>query len=61
MTKTTFINQLPTSIQEEIKKDLHEVLENIITLDNNIQEEIEIAIGSRLCDLEDTINIEKYL
>ena len=61
MTKTTFINQLPLSIQEDIKADLYITLSDVITLDNSINEEIEIAIGGRLCDLEDTINIEKYL
>ena len=61
MTKTTFINQLPLSTQEDIKADLYIALSDIITLDNTINEEIEIALSGRLCDLEDTINIEKYL
>lgn len=58
--KTTFIQSLPISTQNEIKKDLQKALQGI-TLDTSIEEEIETAMGCRLCDLEDTININKYL
>lgn len=51
--KTMFMWQLSEEMQDEILKDLREVLDD--------EEDIERAMSSRLCDLEDTINIEKYL
>jgi hypothetical protein len=51
--KTTYINQLQQATQEEIKKELQSL--NLDTQD------IENALNSRLCDLEDTIDINKYL
>jgi len=53
MNKTTYICQLPSSIQDTIKQEL-------INLDLS-HEDIEDALSSRLCDLEDTININKYI
>ena len=47
-----FICQLPKEIQDEILKDLREVLID--------EEDIERAMTSRLYDLEDTIDITKY-
>lgn len=53
MTKTTFINQLPQATQDAIRNDLQK--KEIDHLN------ITLAMDSRLCDLEDTININKYL
>ena len=47
------ISLLSENIQEAIARDLRQ-----LGLDN---EDIEIAMSSRLCDLEDTIDIDKYL
>ena len=52
MDKTTFICLLPNNMQQAIEKDLREVLS---------EDDFQIAISSRLCDLEDTINIGKYM
>lgn len=51
--KTTYISLLSNDIQEAIERELRQ-----LGLDD---EDIELAMSSRLCDLEDTIDIEKYL
>lgn len=51
--KTMYINQLPNTIQEDILKEL-----SILGFST---EDIDNAMNSRLCDLSDTININKYL
>lgn len=51
--KTMRISSLSNDIQEAIERDLRQ-----LGLDD---EDIEIAMSSRLCDLEDTIDIKKYL
>ena len=53
MNKTTFVFELSEEIQEEIKNDLR----NVHISDSDLIR----ALGSRLCDLEETIDIEKYL
>lgn len=53
MSNTNYIHTLPASIQDDIKAEL-------LTIGLN-QDNIEIALNSRLSDLEDTININKYL
>jgi len=53
MNKTTFVHQLPEAIHQSILSDLKS-----IKLSN---EDLADAMNSRLCDLEDTININKYL
>lgn len=49
--KSIYIYQLPDMIQDQIKNELISL--NLTT--------IEDALSSRLCDLEDTININKYI
>ncbi|WP_202595668.1 hypothetical protein [Pontibacillus yanchengensis] len=51
--KTTFIKRLPSATQKEIEKDLKEA--------GLRGEDLENGMNSRLADLEDTINITKYL
>lgn len=53
MKKTMFIVQLPEKTQKEIEKELREM--------NLDEEDIESAMNSRLADLSDTIDINKYL
>ncbi|WP_217269600.1 hypothetical protein [Neobacillus endophyticus] len=50
--KTMYIAQLPIEIQKEILKKL-----NDLGLSKN---DIKNAMDSRLCDLEDTIDITPY-
>jgi hypothetical protein len=53
MKKTTFICAMSEDTQNEIIADLQ---------NNRVSEEdIITALNSRLCDLEDTIDISKYL
>lgn len=51
--KTMYICQLSKGVQESIEQEL-------ISLGLE-KEDIENALDSRLCDLSDTININKYL
>lgn len=51
--KTKYIAQFPLEVQEKINEEL-------IALGLN-REDIERAMSSRLCDLEDTIDITSYL
>ncbi|MDF2950575.1 MAG: hypothetical protein K0S18_158 [Anaerocolumna sp.] len=51
--KTQYISTLSQEIQSQIKADLQSIGLNA--------QDIEIAMNSRLSDLEDTINISKYL
>lgn len=49
---TQFIDQLDTEVQEAIRSELEKCRLS--------SEEMEIAMSGRLCDLEDTIDIEEY-
>jgi hypothetical protein len=51
--QTTYINQLPGDTQKAIKEELVGM--------GLSMEDIECAMDSRLCDLEDTIDITKFL
>lgn len=51
--KTNYINTLSEEIQSQIKADLQS-----LELGST---DVELAMNSRLCDLEDTIDINKYL
>lgn len=51
MSKTTFICQLPKKYQAQIRQILTEKRIN--------KTDIETALNSRLCDLEEIINIEE--
>lgn len=53
MNKTIYVVLLPSKIQEEIYEELKRL--------GLSQEDIQNAMDSRLSDLEDTINITKYL
>jgi hypothetical protein len=51
--KTLYIGQLPAETQKAIREELKKNGLN--------KEDIERGMDGRLCDLEDTIDIEKYL
>ena len=53
MKKTDFITTLNEEMQNEIKNELVSI--------GLCEEDLYAAMNSRICDLEDTINIEKYL
>ena len=57
--KTSYISSLPNDIQLEIKKDLVQSLKNALGYASI--DDISNGMDSRLCDLSDTIDIDKYL
>jgi len=63
MNTTVFVSQLKEKTQEEIKSEIKNHLFVNVGL-GSYQEEyheaIENAMSSRLCDLEEVIDIEKY-
>lgn len=59
--RAKFINQLPIETQESILTDVHFALSKLNLPNEEYIEALENAMCSRLCDLEDTIDIEKYL
>ena len=56
--KTIRIFQLPIAMQKEIEKDVIKALADHM---ENYHEMVREALEGRLCDLEDLININKYL
>lgn len=55
-----YVAELPQEVQDEIVKEATHVF-NSLAYEVNIDEEIENVLCSRLCDISDTININKYL
>ena len=60
MKLTQWICSLDETIQSEIKSDI-EVALNFIDNKEYKADLVNAALNSRLCDLEDTIDISKYL
>ena len=58
ITKKTRIIQLPKVTQHEIEKDVRNAL---VDHTDNYYEMVKEALDSRLCDIEDLIDINKYL
>ena len=58
ITKTTRIIQLPKVTQQKIEKDIRKVL---VDHTDNYYEMVKEALEGRLCDIEDLIDINKYL
>lgn len=54
-----YISELTKNEQQQIKEDVTEVLKSLDYC--NFEEDLERAMGGKLIDLEDTININKYL
>jgi hypothetical protein len=59
--KTKYIYQLPVEISDDIHNKVRNALYQLGLRDGELEELIEEAMNSRLCDLEDTIDITKYL
>lgn len=58
----TYINQLPQSTQDLIKKDIIKALISLdITEELDLQDNLYTAMDSRLVDLQDLININPYI
>lgn len=58
ITKTIRIIQLPMVTQKEIERDIKNALADQV---DDYFELLEEALDGRLCDLEDLIDINKYL
>lgn len=61
MSSTVFICILPQSVQEQIRQEIFQFLLREGYTMAKIKEITENAMDGRLCDLEDNINIRKYL
>jgi hypothetical protein len=61
MNKTIYVHQIPESIRLQIKQDIITTLNSLELSSDTKQEALEEALNSRLCDLQDLININKYL
>jgi hypothetical protein len=61
MNKTIYVHQIPESIRLQIKQDIITTLNSLQLSSDTKQEALEEALNSRLCDLQDLININKYL
>lgn len=60
--KTKYVIQLDNCEQIQIKKDLKDFFENELDLtDEEIKDELDLAMSSRLSDLEDSIDISPYI
>lgn len=60
MKKTMYVSSMCNENQESIKAELRASLE-VDYQGEELEEAIENGMNSRLCDLEDTIDISKYL
>lgn len=60
--KTIFVAQLPVETQDMIRKELRQVLlEEALLTSEELEELVQQGMDSRLCDLSDLIDIDKYL
>jgi hypothetical protein len=59
--KSLFIHQLPTDIQDQIQQEITLSLSTHNLSPNELSNSIHTALHSRLSDLEDLINVNKYL
>jgi len=58
---TKYVCQLPAAISEDIFNEVQKALYEVGLRDQELSDSLEEAMNSRLCDLEDTIDITKYL
>ena len=59
ITPHTYVCELPDNIQHEILTECEKVFKSL-AYPVNIQEELETVACCKMCDLEDTINVQKY-
>ena len=59
ITAHTYVCELPETIQNQIFQECKETFESL-AFPVDIQEQIENVKGCKMCDLEDTINVQKY-
>lgn len=59
ITAHTYVCQLPEAIQSQIFQECKETFENL-AFHVDIEAELETVKGCKMCDLEDTIDVQKY-
>lgn len=64
MTKTkitahTYVCELPEAIQNQILQECESTFKTL-AFPVDIEEQLENVKGCKMCDLEDTINVQKY-
>lgn len=59
ITAHTYVCELPDMIQSQILQECKETFESL-AFPVDIESELETVKGCKMCDLEDTINVQKY-
>ena len=59
ITPHTYVCELPEAIQTKILTECEKVFKSL-AYSVDVQEELENVQGCKMCDLEDTINVQKY-
>lgn len=59
VTAHTYVCELPETIQNQILQECEETFESL-AFPVDIEEQLENVKGCKMCDLEDTINVQKY-
>lgn len=59
ITAHTYVCELPDMIQNQILTECEETFKSL-AFPVDIQEQLDNVKGCKICDLEDTINVQKY-
>ena len=59
ITAHTYVCEIPETIQNKIFQECESTFKSL-AFPVNIKEELENVKGCKMCDLEDTINVQKY-
>ena len=59
ITAHTYVCELPDMIQNQILAECEETFKSL-AFPVDIKEELETVRGCKMCDLEDTIDVQKY-
>lgn len=59
ITAHTYVCELPDTIQHKILTECEKVFKSL-AYPVNIQDELETVQGCKMCDLENTIDVQKY-
>ena len=59
ITAHTYVCELPDMIQNQILAECEETFKSL-AFPVDIKEELETVKGCKMCDLEDTIDVQKY-
>lgn len=59
ITAHTYVCELPDMIQNQIIQECEKTFKSL-AFPVDVKEELENVKGCKMCDLEDTINVQKY-